>query len=638
MCGIAGVVQFEPSGSRAAQAVDQMTAALRHRGPDSEAIWEATTRSGASVAFGHTRLAIIDLSEAGRQPMVRGAAAVTFNGEVFNYRSLRSQLTDRGAAFRSQSDTEVLLAAYAEWGAQAVLRLDGMFAFGVWDAGRDRLLLARDRFGVKPLYYYRDATCFVFASEVRALLASGLVPSSLDPSGFWHYLGYQTTPTPATLLRDVKMLEPGCTMEVTGDGRVTTERYWDLLAAAETEGHEDSPAEARRKVSELLGSAVTSHLISDVPVGVFLSGGIDSGALVSVVRAAGVTPQTFTVTLDEGAYDESAEAGEVARLFHTEHTDVRLRGADLVDMLPEVLRGVDHPSGDGVNTAVVSRAVRDRGVKVALSGLGGDELFGGYPSFRRLGRLAPALRHWGRSPRGVRRAAAEVMRAAGGSSVAAMKAAAVMEGDGSLARTWPVTRQLLSERERRRMLSDAWCLQGRVGDPYGAFLAEAYREFPDVGDWARVSYAEARCYMHDVLLRDTDQMSMAHGLEVRVPLLDHRLAAYVVSLPDRLKHGVFPKSLLVESLPGPLPHRIVMQPKKGFTLPFEVWMRGPLRSFCEANLLEDGLDGRGLFNSGQVGRLWQRFLQRAPGLTWSRIWTLVALNAWLERQRIGVHP
>jgi len=631
MCGIAGILTFAPEAEEEARArVGRMVDALSHRGPDGNGVWTSTTASGA-VALGHARLAIIDLSEAGRQPMVRGERAVTYNGEIFNYRNLRDRLRDGGQTFRTNSDTEVLLAAHEVWRGECPSRLDGMFAFGLWDADQQRLVLARDRFGIKPLYYHRGPRHLVFASEIRSLIASGLFEPQLDEAAVWHYFGYQTAPTPATLLRDVRMLEPGHVLEVDADGRTSSRRYWDLLDAAAEQNRPVSEEEAQNRIRSLLDEAVASHLVSDVPVGVFLSGGIDSGALVSCLASAGTRPRTFTVTLTDAALDESQEAARLAKQFGTDHTEVRLREDELLEGLPAVLAATDHPSGDAVNTFMVARAVSERGLKVALSGLGGDEVFGGYASFRRLSRLAGTAETLVHAPKMVRHAAARLVRAAGGGAVASDKAAAVLESEGSIAAMWPVTRQLFSAQARARMLSSRI---PPAGEAYEPMLAAAFDRSPVTDVYARVSYAESRAYMHDVLLRDTDQMSMAHGLEVRVPLLDHRLAAFVVALPDRWKAGANPKALLAGSLARPLPADLVAAPKRGFTLPFDAWMRGALRPFCEDQLGERGLDGRDLLKPGQARRLFHRFLDRAPGVTWGRVWALVALNAWLDRRSL----
>ena len=615
------------------RALSAMLARLHHRGPDGSGQWRTAWSDAGAIGLAHTRLAILDLSDAAGQPMARGGSVVSYNGEIYNFRALRDELESHGARFRTTSDTEVLLAAYAQWGAAAVERLHGMFAFGLWDGERRRLLLARDRLGVKPLYYCATEHVVAFASEVRVLLASGLVAPALDDDALWTYLGYQTAATPRTLLRGVSMLEPGHVLVVESDGRRTKRKYWDFLGSAAAVAPPPTLAGARQRVCDAFSDAVVSHTISDVPVGVFLSSGIDSGALLSALRSAGVQAQTFTVAVGDAAGDESAAAASVARAFGAEHTSIQLSEHTLLEMLPETLAAIDHPSGDGVNAYVVAQAVRQHGLKVALSGLGGDEIFGGYPSFRRLRRLVPAATRWGRSPRGVRRMAAGLVRAGGGESVAGTKLADVVEADGTMASLWPVTRQLFSERERRALLPEsAWSSPDR--DPYSRLLASASAEAPQAGTWSLVSYAEARAYMHDVLLRDTDQMSMAHALEVRVPFLDHRLVELVVGLPGAITGRGAPKSLLTDSLALPLPADVVQAPKRGFTLPFDAWMRGALRPLCEAQLGAEGLDGRGLLRPGAGRTLWQSFLERRRGVTWSRVWMLVALNAWLDRQGI----
>lgn len=637
MCGIAGVMFLDGAApAHARGVVEGMRNALAHRGPDGSGVWCASRPGGPTVAFAHTRLAILDLSDIGRQPMTDdGRTAITYNGETYNYRTLRAVLADSGVAFRSQTDTEVVLQAWRRWGTDALTRLDGMFAFAIWDDAQSRLVLARDRMGIKPLYYSVQDRVVVFASEVRALLASDEVPRRVNDASVWHYLGYQTAPTPDTLVESVRLLEPGCVLTVDAHGALDHRRYWDLMATADLSAADANLEIARIQVRDRLQDAVASHLVSDVPVGVFLSGGIDSSALVATLGAQGIHPQTFNVGFDEADFDESVYAADVARAYHCDHREIRLSESDLLEQLPHVAAAVDHPSGDGVNTYVVSKAVREAGVKVALSGLGGDELFGGYPSFERLPRLLPAARHWGRSPRAVRKTAAGVVRIVGGGSVTATKAAALLESDGDLARLWPVTRQLFSVEERQSLMPSALWPTSEARNPYEATLDAAFNAHPDRQVWSRVSYAEARLYMHDVLLRDADQMSMAHGLEIRVPLLDHRLVEYVMGLRDRVKqHGTTPKSLLVDSVPIPLPRSVTDRPKRGFTLPFDRWMRGALGPFCAVRLGSNGLEGRGLLRPGAGTRLWRAFLDRAPGVTWARVWALVALETWLERHQI----
>jgi asparagine synthase (glutamine-hydrolysing) len=641
MCGIAGGVFWKPTiGPPVAEAaVRTMVERLSHRGPDGKGLFTSSHSidRGVFAVLGHVRLAIIDVSDAGAQPMGGGdgSPCMTYNGETYNFADIKTRLQAHGAQFRSQTDTEVILRGYDVWGIDVVKQMRGMFALGLWDQHRRRLLLARDRLGIKPVYYYRGDGFFLFASEVRALLATDLIPRKLDATALWQYLGYQSIPAPRTLIQGIQALEPGCWMTVDAQGASARGEYWNMLDAARVSA-DVSEAEARRKVADKLRDAVAANMVSDVPVAAFLSGGIDSSAVVALMRETGSTPRTFSVGFDEQRFDESHHAALIAQRFQTDHTHVQLTGANLLEQLPAALHAMDQPTGDAINTYVVSSAVRERGIKVALSGLGGDEIFGGYPSFARLSRVADLARIWGRSPSLLRTLTASAVRAIGGSSVQTTKAAAVIESDGSMSSMFPLTRQLLSV-EQRKMLIEPAILEGAIdiSDPYDHLLAEAYAAAPEAGAFAQISFAEARTYMHDVLLRDTDQMSMAHALEVRVPLLDHELVDFVVSLPDRLKdsNGT-PKRLLVESLGDLLPGTIVNRPKQGFTLPFDPWMRGPLRGLCEERLGESGLVGRGLMKASGIDRLWQSFLAGGKDVSWSRLWSLVVLDAWLAANAV----
>ncbi len=647
MCGIAGGMFWggRTTPSAALAAVSTMVDRLAHRGPDGRGVYSSaagdTDGRAPFVVLGHTRLAILDVSDAGLQPMGGPGARpwIAYNGEAYNFASLRAELEAGGATFKSHSDTEVLLRGYDAWGLDVLARLRGMYAFGLWDAERSRLLIARDRLGIKPVYLYRGDGFLLFASEVRALLATGLVPRTLDPTAVWQYLGYQSVPAPRSMVAGVEMLEPASWMTVAGAGEVQNGRYWNMLDAA-AHPVDVSAAEARRRVGDTLRDAVSAHLVSDVPVGAFLSGGIDSSAVVALMREAGITPRTFSIGFTEQAFDESAHAALVAKTFQTEHTHVPLSGDDLLAQLPAALQAMDQPTGDAVNTYVVSGAVRERGITVALSGLGGDELFGGYPSFARLTRIADLSRIWGGSPDLVRSLAAAALKAVGGSSVAVSKAAALVASDGQISSMFPLMRQLLSEPQRLALVAPA--LMAHIADrrdPYDRLLADSFAQAPGASTFARISFAEARTYMHDVLLRDTDQMSMAHALEVRVPLLDHVLVDLVTALPDQVKQpngDGTPKRLLVESLGGLLPDSIVKRPKMGFALPFDAWMRGPMRAFCEERLGERGLAGRGLVNATELARLWQTFLAGGTEVSWSRLWALVVLDAWLDQHDLRV--
>jgi len=626
----------------AAAIVGDMTAALAHRGPDAEGLVRLASPEGGRgpvAVLGHRRLAVIDLTGRAHQPMTsdREPTAITYNGEVYDFRATRQTLRERGRVFRSDSDTEVVLHGYAEWGPEVVQRLRGMFAFAIWDGRTNTMLLARDRLGIKPLYVHRTEHYLLFASEVRALLASRLVPRQLNLSVLDQFLAYQTVPAPKTLIEGIEMLPPAQIIQAGPDGAWRQDAYWDILRSADPDARKvRDREEAKARIGQLLHESVALHMVSDVDVGVFLSGGIDSGAIAGLVRETGRLPRTFTITCPGTAFDEAAQARAVAQAFESQHAEIPLTQDELLSQLPEALAGLDHPSGDGINTFVVSRAVRAAGVKVALSGLGGDEFFGGYPSFHRMEKMAALGLAWRHSPPAARRAAAAAVRAIGGGSVATKKTAALLETDGTVPEAFPLMRQMFSPEQRVELLaSPVLEASASQSDPYVALLRQAMEGDQPTDTMQLVSYAEARTYMHDVLLRDTDQMSMRHGLEVRVPLLDHHIVEYVMGLPDSIKRpNGYPKRLLMESLSCGLPGDIVDRPKQGFVLPFDPWMRAELRPLCEHHLGPDGLQKLSIFRSEGLQSVWSSFLARDGSVTWSRPWTLVALGAWIEQLQL----
>jgi len=655
MCGIAGILVThrkpdDPSplsGQRelVETALNRMVERLKHRGPDDWGRIILSTDAKGFIGLGHTRLAILDISSAGHQPMATGwqrtmgkeqpAYWMTFNGEIYNFRQLRCELEQMGERFTSQSDTEVILKLYARYGRDCLHRLRGMFAFAIWDAVRQELFLARDRMGIKPLYCYVGKGFFLFASEVRALLASEFVPRVLDEVALWEYLAYQSVPAPRTMIRGVCALQPGSCLIVSASGEVCEERYWDMLRQAAPEARTATKEESQRRVGELLREAVALHLVSDVPVAAFLSGGIDSSAVVALMRAVGQTPKTFSVVFAERAYDEADYAKRVAKHVHADHTEIHLKQSSLLDQLPDALAAMDQPTGDGINTYVVSRAVSHAGLKVALSGLGGDELFAGYPSFFRLAQATYYLKLWRNLPKSLRLFAAKMVGLIIGPSVVGAKMAAILKSDGTVASVFPILRQVLLSGERRALLSERiLSIAESVPDPYVSLLQNTFAG-TQANILSQISYAEARTYMHDLLLRDTDQMSMAHALEVRVPFLDHKLVEYIMGLPDghkRLDGG--PKPLLRRSVGGLLPYEVVHRPKQGFALPFDLWMRGALRKYCEERLSDRRIGSRGLFRPDRVQALWEDFLVGRRTTSWSRLWILVVLEEWLERNGI----
>jgi len=438
------------------------------------------------------------------------------------------------------------------------------------------------------------------------------------------------------MIQNVSLLPPGCSLTVTADGTLREQPYWDLLQNASPEAAVASWAEVRARVAELLSESVALHLVSDVPVGAFLSGGIDSSAIIALMHQMGQTPRTFSVGFAERQYDESRYARDVATRFTTDHTEIVVRESELLEQVSDAVAAMDQPSGDGVNSYIVSRAVQAEGISVALSGLGGDELFAGYPSFRRLQRLVRLGNIWGRVPQSARQLASGAIRTLGRSSISAVKTAAMVESEGDLAALLPITRQVLSPSQRRALLEAPWVDAAQSEpDPYVQLLHRHFANGIHPSALACIKYGEARTYMHDVLLRDTDQMSMAHALGVRVPFLDHKLAEYLMGVPAAYQYsGGTPKPLLVASPRGALPDSIVRRPKQGFTLPLDSWMRGPLRGFCEERLGPGRLGGRGIFQAPVLQALWASFLAGHKAVSWSRLWVLVALEEWLQRRGI----
>lgn len=549
---------------------------MSRRGPDGTGEW--FSRDGR-VGLGHRRLAIIDLSPTGAQPMAidDGRFVITFNGEIYNYRRLRMDLERQGCRFRSESDTEVILRLYEKRGPEAMTELRGMFALAIWDAERRGVLLARDPFGIKPLYYADDGSTLRVASQVRALRAHG-ISSDPDPAGVAGFLLYGSVPEPHTFLREVRALPAGHTLWVDARGPATPHRYFTLAKIFSSNGdgagaddRSASAPEAAERAREAFLDSVRHHLIADVEVGAFLSAGVDSSAIVSLAMELGSAPlRTVTLSFEEfkgTPADEAPFAEETARRLGTRHETRIIGRADFLEEVPRLMEAMDQPTIDGVNTYFVSWATAQTGLKVALSGLGGDELLGGYPTFRDLPWMVRAACVPSRIP-GLGRLARPVLSAMMGQRIP-KRYASFLEQGGSYGGAYLLRRGLFGAWELPELIGRDMAVEG-LERLESLHLAEDPLQ-PDPGTpFARISVLEASLYMRNQLLRDSDWASMAHGLELRVPLVDVPLWRALASISSASAPSK--KSLLARSTRPALPDAILHRPKTGFSIPVWEWI------------------------------------------------------------------
>ena len=640
MCGIAGAVgRLDPEVLAAVRHAGERQV---HRGPDADGFY-ASAEAGPGVALAHRRLAIIDLSADGRQPMADGETGnvVCFNGEIYNYQDLRKELENEGSSFRTATDTEVLLRAYAVWGRDCVKRLRGMFAFALWDASERRVLLARDRVGIKPLYLTRverpgSRRVTLFASEVRALLASGMVEHRLSETALATYLWNGFVLGPHSIIRGVRQLAAGHTAWVDAEGELGPEEpYWTLPVEAETE-------DAEARLRDALRDAVELRLMSDVPLGVFLSGGIDSSAVAALaVRSTTSRIRTFNIAFEEAAYDESPYARAVASQLGTEHTEIALRQSDFQDQLEPALAGLDQPTFDGINTYFVSRAVREAGITVALSGAGGDELFGGYTNFRELPRIS-ALTRRVPLPAGLFHslAAGAARLRSGASGLPPQtrwgKLADAIATRGDLAALYQVSYALFTTPFIKRLWGGGQPFPGEWGLAPET-LAELRSSIRGAAALPAISALELRCFVGERLMRDTDTASMAVALEARVPLLDHEVIEAAAALPaERRYANLGKKQPLRDAALGDLDPALFDRKKSGFVLPLDVWSRDALQGEIDSAFADRARCEAAGLNPDAVAQLWSAWRSRAPGLYWSRPWALFALLHWTKNHGVSL--
>lgn len=637
MCGITGFIDLKRRSEAAVlrAAALGMADTLRHRGPDMGGAW---VDEAAGIALGFRRLAILDLSPAGHQPMTSadGRFVIVYNGECYNFAELRAELGAAGHSFRGRSDTEVVLEGCAKWGVEpTVRRMVGMFAFALWDRMERRLWLVRDRLGIKPLYYGIVGDLFLFGSELKALRAKEGWTPEVDRDALTAFLRFNYVPAPQSIYRGIGKLEPGCFVEYAPGAAPQVTRYWDMAEVASQAQRGIGETEALREGEALLADAVRRRMVADVPLGALLSGGVDSTAVVALMQAASDRPvRSFTIGFEEAAYDEAEDARAVARHLGTEHTELYLSPQHALDLIPKLPDWYDEPFADSsaLPTFLVSQLAR-RDVTVALSGDGGDEVFLGYNRYR---AADTAWRRVAGTPRALRQLAAR--------GIAALPA----ERWDRLAGVLPAARRPRNPGDKLHKLARL-LTQDNVDAVYASLVSHwedpaalvpggrerrsrAWDKAIVIADFAeRMAFLDTATYLPDDILAKVDRASMAVSLEVRVPFLDHRVVEFAWRLPKTMRlRGGTTKWLLRRILDKHVPRELVERPKMGFAVPLDSWLRGPLRDWAETLLDEKRLAAEGWFEPAPIRRAWAKHLA-GRGNAQQALWGVLMAQAWLER-------
>jgi asparagine synthase (glutamine-hydrolysing) len=622
MCGIAGIAFRKPE-PRFAIAADRMVAALAHRGPDSHGVQDL-----GHCLLGNARLAIVDLSDRGRQPMCNEDATVwiTYNGECYNAEKLRALLLKAGHQFRSNTDTEVIIHAYEEFGESCVEKLSGMFAFAIWDSRTQKLFLARDRLGIKPLYYSLAADTILFGSEIKTLLASDLVPRQLNGAALRAYLELGHIPPPWTAIRAITPLEPGH-LGIWQNGSWQTKPYWKLPVST-NEPLRQTPENIAGNLGEILLCSSRAQLMSDVPIALFLSGGVDSAMIGALMQRAGADRLTaLTIGFEEQSFNESETSRRTAEQLGISHQVIPTSASEMVESLDHALWAMDQPTMDGINSYLISKAAADAGFKVALSGQGGDELFGGYASvawFNRFSSVAKWLKH-------MPRMAGSALFDHQMLPFRWRKLSQLVGAQDPFLASQLAVRLLFLDKDVHQLLNTDFAASNGDFEAQD-FLAGLARQTDGLPTPERIAYLDFPAHLEARLLRDSDAMSMAHSLELRPVLLDDDILEFVMALPLPLR--LQNKKLFFEAMrgiaPAGLSAELQARPKRGFTFPFARWVGGTLRPTIEKAFQPARLLKTGVLNPSAVAKLWRRYLERPQSVGWSRVWSVFVLARWCE--------
>lgn len=618
MCGIAGIVGLPSEGSESI--IQGMVQRLDHRGPDDSAI-----AVYENVAFGQSRLSIIDINIRSNQPFfdANRKFMLVYNGELYNYKELRDTID---YPWQTTSDTEVVLAAFIRFGAKCLNFFNGMYALAIWDFEKEELFVARDKIGVKPFYYHKNGNVFLFSSELRSLVKSGNVTPKVDLTSISEYLMFMAVPSTNTIISKVEQLPAGH-FGILKNGNWQIQEFWSLKNQnINRANNELSYNETVKKTKSLLEASIERRMVADVPVSAFLSGGLDSSAIVALMaKSSSQRIQTFSLAFSDKDLDESEFAEIIAQKFNTDHHSVAMDAMAILDELPSYFSKMDSPTVDGLNTYMVSRMVSKNGIKVAMSGLGGDELFGGYSGFNRYRKFLQ-FKHFFTNP-----ISKEILGEISNliKSRTWLKINELVNGteNSDLAKFYRSNRSIFLRQELERLL---------ISKPSSRKINSLEFESNQIDNFQYMSQytiAELSNYTLDVLLKDTDQMSMAWGLEVREPFFDVPLVEFLLSVPDKFKSkSNYSKRLLVDALIDDLPKEILYREKKGFVFPMELWLRNEWKDFAKESF--ERLSKRDFFDKMELFKCLASFMKNENGITWMHIWSLIVLENWLKENRL----
>ncbi|MBI4122984.1 MAG: asparagine synthase (glutamine-hydrolyzing) [Parcubacteria group bacterium] len=626
MCGIVGIFDARQRSFLEESVLSRMAECLSHRGPDDRGVFVSQEHG---IGLGHTRLAIIDLSSLGHQPMANKTKTlwIAFNGEIYNFQEVRSELEKRGRKFKSASDTEVILEAYEEWGMESVARFRGMFAFAIWDANSGKLILCRDRAGVKPLYYYQKNGLLLFASELKALHKHPEFKKEINYEALALFLQLGYIPAPHTIFQNTFKLQPGSYLEIDTHGNSKEVRYWDIASFYQLGPFQKSEEEIIEELEGILLESFRYRMVADVPVGIFLSGGLDSSTIAALLqKQAGAPIKTFTIGFHEKGYDEAPFAKKIAQYFGTEHHELYCTKEMAADVIPQLPDMYDEPFGDSsaIPTHLVSKFAREQ-VKVVLSGDGGDELFGGYPKY---GALEWYQRKFGALPPALSRSLA----------VGLALFSPSLKKHTNLKNKVYKLRNLLRERSFEdifRTANSFWTRQQLLQllrfpfDANSSFYG--FNELGSLDAFAKMQVADFRVYLPDDILVKADRATMAVGLEGREPFLDQKIAEYVARVPSSIKFKKGQsKYLLKKILARYIPEELIERPKQGFGIPIHAWLRQDFSRFLQEYLAPERLLLHGLFDQRAVQRALKRH-REGRGVDAHKLWFLLMFQMWYER-------